>query len=404
MLALALLVLTGTADDLPTRIVGGTDAALGDWPSAGAVLIDGGMQCTAVLVHPRVVMTAGHCDWDDLTEAIVNTVDGETGERIPIESTHRHPNHFTTLDVSAVVLQTPATTEPVTIARECIRDVYLVNGATVHLVGFGATDREAATLPDTLQHAVSLLVDHDCDDPDRGCNEAVSPGGELIAGGAGIDSCTGDSGGPLYLQTDQGIFLAGITSRAALPMSAPCGDGGIYVRADAFVDWVESETGFTLPEPDCTGFDNSAPQPTAEPIVTQVNEPGHTQIEPNDPDAGDTHAFAIGEQPRNGVALTGPSGDVAYLPDPDFVGEDRFTVRITDDGVPSATVEIEIPVEVHWTEPTDTGDSGEEPRGGRCGCANSGGLAGWWGLLLAVGLRRRGKSIALGPHPIKPYR
>ena len=38
------------------------------------------------------------------------------------------------------------------------------------------------------------------------------PDGELGAGGMGIDTCPGDSGGPLYLPTDFGTFLAGVTS------------------------------------------------------------------------------------------------------------------------------------------------------------------------------------------------
>ena len=42
------------------------------------------------------------------------------------------------------------------------------------------------------------------------------PGGELIAGGGGIDSCAGDSGGPLYLHTEVGSYLVGLAVRMAI--------------------------------------------------------------------------------------------------------------------------------------------------------------------------------------------
>ena len=65
-----------------------------------------------------------------------------------------------------------------------------------------------------------------------GCNPNVAPGGEFIAGGSGTaDSCFGDSGGPVYLDTPAGPVLIGrsrvvLTARrrpaaAAASTSAP---------------------------------------------------------------------------------------------------------------------------------------------------------------------------------------
>jgi secreted trypsin-like serine protease len=78
------------------------------------------------------------------------------------------------------------------------------------------------------------------------------PGLELVAGSPFLDrdTCKGDSGGPVYIDIDGQWFLAGATSRGVSPtpgaVSDPqrlCGDGGIYVRIDKYLDWVKSVPG-----------------------------------------------------------------------------------------------------------------------------------------------------------------
>jgi hypothetical protein len=51
------------------------------------------------------------------------------------------------------------------------------------------------------------------------------------------------------VDTPQGAFLLGTTSRAAVPAQNVCGDGGIYVRADAIVDWIEAVPGVNYSSP-----------------------------------------------------------------------------------------------------------------------------------------------------------
>jgi secreted trypsin-like serine protease len=70
-------------------------------------------------------------------------------------------------------------------------------------------------------------------------------GREIVAGAPSLDkdTCNGDSGGPLYVQSSDGsLYLAGTTSRpTGTPGLRPCGNGGIYVRTDgAVVNWIQS--------------------------------------------------------------------------------------------------------------------------------------------------------------------
>jgi secreted trypsin-like serine protease len=84
-----------------------------------------------------------------------------------------------------------------------------------------------------------------CTDPN-----ACAPGGREFAlrdigSSAPIDTCGGDSGGPVIIigsQTDALVYhLVGITSRPFNP-NGNCGDGGIYgkVGTDEVIDWLKT--------------------------------------------------------------------------------------------------------------------------------------------------------------------
>ena len=87
----------------------------------------------------------------------------------------------------------------------------------------------------------------------NGCVPGVSPGGEFVAGGGNKDSCFGDSGGPVYLDTPRGPIVVGAVSRGTDNSPTPCGGGGIYVRTDKIVSWLESTTGKQIAKDSCAG-------------------------------------------------------------------------------------------------------------------------------------------------------
>jgi secreted trypsin-like serine protease len=235
-------------------ITGGQPVEDGAWPSAASVRADGWARCSGVLVAPTLVLTAGHCDSDELDAVFLggsDLWDMENGELISIVQRTRYPDHWRTFDVSLLTLETPAATTPSPIVRDCALGD-LLDGAPVEIVGFGTTDRWGTQSSHVLVSAKTTITDADCSQGDVGCHEDVQPGGELIAGGDGVDTCEGDSGGPLYLWTATGEpVLAGVTSRGVSPADPPCGNGGIYTRLDAIADWIEAESGQELTGPDC---------------------------------------------------------------------------------------------------------------------------------------------------------
>jgi MYXO-CTERM domain-containing protein len=287
VLGLSAQVSADTNGPLPTdvgigdtaEIIGGALAPAGKWPDAVAVLGNQG-SCTGTLIAPDVVLTAGHCV-GGMTTVIANTTDynGQGGQRSTIKSHTAYPNWENTYDVSVIVLNTPitgVTPRPVA-TTECTMTTF-ASKPSVQLVGFGATDVNAMS-PNTKLYEVSVPVtDATCGNTALGCKPAVAPSGEFAAGDGVKDSCNGDSGGPVYLNTPRGYVVIGAVSRAYDNATQACGQGGIYVRADKVLEWIETTAGKTVSKDSCAAGPNN-PDPNNPENPSNPNNPD----DPNNP-------------------------------------------------------------------------------------------------------------------------
>jgi MYXO-CTERM domain-containing protein len=235
MWALISTIVLAHAAPPPPPIVNGTEVEAGQWDDVALIWSRGDAWCTGVLVTSRVVLTAGHCI-KGATHVSFGT-DALDGARFKVRTKEAHPRWAKTYDVGVLVLEnSPGVPETVVSSAELHDDAEAV------IVGWGLIDRKARQETDFLREATIEVWDHDCLEWGWDCNCVVQPGGELVAGGTS-DTCTGDSGGPVYQVTSDGPVLVGIVSRGISPSDDMCGDGGIYVRVDAVVDWVEATTG-----------------------------------------------------------------------------------------------------------------------------------------------------------------
>jgi len=237
-----------------SEVVGGEPALDGEWPDCAALLYGDDVGCTGVLIAPDFVLTAGHClAFGTVTQVRLDTIHliADPGEVINVVDQVMYPNWSTTYDVGLLFLQHSSSVNPRVLAHGCATE-WIVDGAAVVVVGWGAIDQQGTLFPDELMKGHTAIGDADCDNITLGCNPAISPGGELAAGGNGVDACFGDSGGPLYLESLVERPVVGITSRSSANGSVPCGDGTIYGRPDAVVDWIELVIGYGLPEPNCS--------------------------------------------------------------------------------------------------------------------------------------------------------
>ncbi|MCX5748525.1 MAG: trypsin-like serine protease [Proteobacteria bacterium] len=259
VLAFSLLGFTAAATWAgPTPIVGGTTTKAGDWPDVVAVLAADGA-CSGTLIAPDLVLTAGHCAALSPHVVVVDTLDyGKPGgETIDVVRSYAYPRWQETYDVGVVELAHPAHAKPRAIARACSGRTI---ASEIRIVGFGLTDTAGAGDNSRLHQAAIAVDDPRCTEA-PGCNAAIAPDGEFTAGGHGTDSCFGDSGGPAFAKTPSGYAVLGVVSRGMALAGRPCGNGGIYVRADKVVPWIERTTGRELVRAPC---DQPADAPAAD--------------------------------------------------------------------------------------------------------------------------------------------
>ncbi|MEO6777175.1 MAG: trypsin-like serine protease [Kofleriaceae bacterium] len=236
-LVLVLVSATAFAGTPDHPVVGGSTVASGAYPDVALVVAPMAL-CSGTLIAPDVVLTAGHCIDTHPTEVLLGSVDYTKvgGEVIAVKSATAYPSWQTEFDVGVLVLDHASAAAPRPIASACTaKDLEAGNDVTV--VGFGLTDA-AGTGQNTKLHQAKLVVDDPACTSDAACNATIAPNAEFVAGGGGIDACFGDSGGPIYLDD----ALIGVVSRGMGTSGEPCGGGGIYVRADRVVSWIESTT------------------------------------------------------------------------------------------------------------------------------------------------------------------
>ena len=320
----------------PSAVIGGSDVPAGQWREVAAVLSNRQQYCTGVLIAPRVVLTADHCRDIAADEVLLGTnslARPSTGEFVGVAAVVPGPGAF---DVALLLLDRDADVPPRRLATGWAR-TGVVDGAPVALVGYGAIDASGGEFVDALRAARTTITDAACT-RSSGCDPTLRPAGELGAGGAGVDTCPGDSGGPMYLLDARGPLVAGVTSRSYADATVDCSEGGIYVRPDhpTVVAWIEAAAGVELE-------DGLHPLPDAVTVA-----PGTTRqvtLDAADPFAAD-HGWALVAGPATGAATLTDDGALTIAA-PLEPGDDSLVVRATDRADPTRTAKVRIALAYH---------------------------------------------------------
>lgn len=236
-----------------TRIVGGEPVLPGTFPDTVALLGNGKL-CTGTVIASNMVLTAAHCYCDGVTERVIvgdalstsTSTSAVSGGAAMISCNENLQNG----DVAVLRVASPLNVQPRGFANESL----ISRSVSARAVGFGRTANPIAE-PAGIKRRVDVpIASGDCTGKVTTTNGQVadsvfygcSAGQEIVAGAPSLDrdSCNGDSGGPLFVASQNGsLYLAGATSRATGPPGLrPCGDGGIYVRTGArVIKWLASQ-------------------------------------------------------------------------------------------------------------------------------------------------------------------
>jgi hypothetical protein len=217
------IVLCGVFKVPAMALVGGAHLAQGNIARQVVVIRDVyGRYCTGTLLSRDIVLTAAHCIWER-TGLIVSSGGDVAVENNEVIAVVTHPQYDArsyarsqaAVDLALLKLRAPLSgAKPAVIFRRVP-----LPGERFLVAGFGVTAPESSAGRGTLRTA-SLVAAGEPSSLQLRLVDPASRGGAV----AGLGSCYGDSGGPVFAWSGARFLLIGVLSWSNGPnMSTGCG-------------------------------------------------------------------------------------------------------------------------------------------------------------------------------------
>ncbi|XP_049799181.1 brachyurin-like isoform X1 [Schistocerca nitens] len=242
------------------RIVGGSDAAEGQFPFQAGLMIDGAGFCGGSLISTTAVLTAAHCvDAGSYFTVLLGSTysrptSGDNSQSFAATDTVRH-NGFYTPDDNAAFYDVGLVrwSQPITIT-DYVTPIRLPAKAQASesfagwdaiVSGWGLTSNDAWTVSSYLKYInVKIWTNADCQNIHG--SDLVDDNAICAMGTQGQLPCNGDSGGPLSVQESDGQrTVVGIVSWGTAN-DCESGEPDVFMRVTAFLDWIGENAGITI--------------------------------------------------------------------------------------------------------------------------------------------------------------
>ncbi|MEZ4429201.1 MAG: trypsin-like serine protease [Nannocystaceae bacterium] len=215
----------------PSEIYMGQEVQGCAWPTAVSVT-GGNSLCTGTLIHELIVVYAAHCGGGNKKIGFGNDA-GLPSKTIQTEYCLTNPDYGGVNDQghdwAFCKLAQPITEIPVTPpVMGCEGNQYLTPGSDIAIVGFGDNTQQGGA--GIKRWAITTLLN-------------VFGNTALVGGNPDPGICSGDSGGPAFVQYDDGTWHAfGIAST----VTGGCGGQGVHSLIPAAVGWIEDKSGIDV--------------------------------------------------------------------------------------------------------------------------------------------------------------
>lgn len=252
----------------PERIINGTPTNYESWKGVlGIWATTSGTVCTGTLIHPRIILTGGHCVLKNSGSIRFNFVNNPKPLRIyggadirvwegvtPIEYSRvsqvvAHPEWLGKVhsaDLAMLLLAQPITAADVTPFELRNNEASVEDEA--HLVGYGRTQPEDNTSDGHPMEASATIVS-------IATRAGEGPYTVLKTGRSDAAVCSGDSGGPLFTEQGGQWVVTGVASMG------DCYGDNLNVNLANHLDWIDETmcelVGQGLPGGACGAQDTS---------------------------------------------------------------------------------------------------------------------------------------------------
>lgn len=216
-----------------------------------------GWNCGGSLIWENYVLTAAHCAADDENNPpdvvrlgdidLYNDTDDQYAQQLKIVEIIRHPEHrFSSRyhDLALLRLEKNVILHD-TVAPGCLWNDEEIPFPSMEATGWGATGFGQDSTPILLKVSLSVVKKAECDQQyrvgDRGLKQGLQ-NYHLCAGDIKMDTCPGDSGGPLQIKLLHNAkmtpFVVAVTSFGSV-----CGKSvpGVYMKVSSYIPWIRSE-------------------------------------------------------------------------------------------------------------------------------------------------------------------